>query len=442
MAKLVYDSTGRLLFTEEMKREYTILFPMMLPLHFKMLERIFNKHGYKTELLSTTGRKIVDEGLRNVHNDTCYPALLVIGQLLDAVNSGKYDIHKIALMITQTGGGCRASNYISLLRKALIKNGLEFIPVVSLNFVGLEKNPGWKITPAMFKDMIVGVCYADVMVWLANQVRPYEQTPGDTDRLTDKWLLYLCRTDFRILEYNKNLQQIVSDFEKIPVYQKTLPKVGIVGEVFIKFAPLGNNNLEAFLRREGCEVVISGLLDMVLFMADHNIVETELYGMRYGRYLIYAAAKAFMRSVQNGIIKAIKRSRFTPPEQFEVTKENSAGYVSPGNKMGEGWLLTAEMLELLHMGVNNIVCAQPFGCLPNHIVGKGMIRKLRNAHPEANIVAVDYDPGATAVNQENRLKLMLSSARRALEDVEQTVTLQAAKQAVTQESNERELLTV
>ncbi|MDR0987247.1 MAG: 2-hydroxyacyl-CoA dehydratase [Ruminococcus sp.] len=410
MAELVYNE-GRLLFTEEMKKEYTILIPMMLPLHFKMLEQIFNSHGYHSELLYTTGRKVVDEGLRNVHNDTCYPALLVIGQLMDALLSGKYDIHKVALMITQTGGGCRASNYISLLRKALIKHGLEFVPVVSLNFVGLEKNPGWKITPGMFKDMIVGICYADLMVWLANQVRPYEVNPGETDALCERWLRYLCETDFKIHEYRKNLPQIVKDFEDIAYIPSDKPKVGIVGEVYIKFAPLGNNNLEEFLRKEGCEVVITGLLDMILFMADHNIVETELYRMNYLKYIVYAGAKWFMRRVQNGIIKAVKNSRFTPPGKFEETKANSEGYVSPGNKMGEGWLLTAEMLELLHSGVNNIVCAQPFGCLPNHIVGKGMIRKIRNAHPEANIVAVDYDPGATAVNQENRLKLMLSTAR-------------------------------
>jgi predicted nucleotide-binding protein (sugar kinase/HSP70/actin superfamily) len=413
MANLVYEN-GRLIFTEEMKREYTILIPMMLPLHFKMLESIFCQHGYKAELLYTTGRRVVDEGLRNVHNDTCYPALLVIGQLIEALKSGKYDIHKTALMITQTGGGCRASNYISLLRKALIKNGLEFVPVVSLNFVGLERNPGWRITPGMFKDMIVGICYADVMVWLSNQVRPYENNPGDTERLTDKWLSYLCSTQFKIAEYSKNLRKIVDDYAAIPVTLSKKPKVGIVGEVYIKFAPLGNNNLEEFLRKEDCEVVITGLLDMILFMADHNIVETQLYRMNYKKYVAYAAVKVFMRSVQNGIIKAIKRSRFNPPGHFEETKANSAGYVSPGNKMGEGWLLTAEMLELLHNGVNNIVCAQPFGCLPNHIVGKGMIRKIRNAHPEANIVAVDYDPGATAVNQENRIKLMLSTARNEL----------------------------
>ncbi|MDR0974221.1 MAG: 2-hydroxyacyl-CoA dehydratase [Ruminococcus sp.] len=434
MAELVYDN-GRLLFTEEMRKEYTILIPMMLPLHFKMLEQIFNSHGYKAELLYTTGRKVVDEGLRNVHNDTCYPALLVIGQLIDALRSGKYDKRKVALMITQTGGGCRASNYISLLRKALIKNGLEYVPVVSLNFVGLERNPGWKITPSMFKDMIVGICYADLMVWLANQVRPYEQTPGITDRLCERWTKYLCETDFKLTEYRKNLTQIVKDFESIPYTPKDLPKVGIVGEVYIKFAPLGNNNLEQFLRKEGCEVVITGLLDMVLFMADHNIVETELYKMNYGKYIVYAGAKVFMRRVQNGIIKAVKSSRFTPPGKFEDTKANSEGYVSPGNKMGEGWLLTAEMLELLHSGVNNIVCAQPFGCLPNHIVGKGMIRKIRNAHPEANIVAVDYDPGATAVNQENRLKLMLSTARG-------SSTLASPKAPSAQKEDENTPLTV
>ncbi|MDR0947493.1 MAG: 2-hydroxyacyl-CoA dehydratase [Ruminococcus sp.] len=415
MAELVYDNAGRLLFTEEMKHEYTVLMPMMLPLHFKMLESIFNRNGIHAELLETTGRRIVDEGLRNVHNDTCYPALLVIGQMIDALKSGNYDLHKTALMITQTGGGCRASNYIHLLRKALINNGLEYVPVISLNFSNMEKNPGFVITAPMFKDMIVGICYGDFLVWIGNQVRPYENNKGDTDKLIDKWKTYLCDTHFKIAEYSKNLKKILKEFEEIPVTIVPKVKVGIVGEVYIKFAPLGNNNLEDFLRREDCEVVITGLLDMILFMADHHIVDTQLYHMKYKRFFVSEAIKIFMRGVQDQIIKVIKKSRFTPPGRFEVTKSNSKGYVSPGNKMGEGWLLTAEMLELLHSGVNNIVCAQPFGCLPNHIVGKGMIRKIRNAHPEANIVAVDYDPGATIVNQENRLKLMLSNAKKKLE---------------------------
>jgi predicted nucleotide-binding protein (sugar kinase/HSP70/actin superfamily) len=413
MAELVYTDDGRLLFTEEMRKEgYTILIPMMLPLHFKMFESIFRRNGYNAVLLETTGRKIVDEGLRNVHNDTCYPALLVIGQMIDALKSGKYDLHKTALMITQTGGGCRASNYIHLLRKALQKNGLEFVPVISLNFSNMEKNPGWKVTLPIFKDLIIAICYSDVLVWLSNQTRPYENNPGETDALVEKWKNYLCDTKFKVREYHSNLKKITEEFESIPVTLTKKPKVGIVGEVYIKFAPLGNNNLEEFLRREDCEVVITGLLDMILFMADHHIVDTQLYHMRYKRFIGSEAVKIFMRRVQNRIIKVIKGSRFTPPGQFEVTKANSKGYVSPGNKMGEGWLLTAEMLELLHCGVNNIVCAQPFGCLPNHIVGKGMIRKIRNKHPEANIVAVDYDPGATIVNQENRLKLMLSNARK------------------------------
>lgn len=412
MAELIYNEQGRLLFTEEMRKEYTILIPQMLPIHFAMLERIFNNNGYKVRLLTSTGRKIIDEGLENVHNDTCYPALLCIGQFMDALKSGEYDMNKVALMMIQSGGGCRASNYIHLIRKALKKSGMEQIPVISLNLVGLEKNPGFHITPRMLSQFITAICYADLLMLLANQVRPYENNKGECDRLIGSWINKLVDLNFSFRSFDKLAAQIVKDFENIPYTpDKSVIKVGIVGEIFIKYSPLGNNELQKFLESEGCEVKCPGLIDFLIFMGDHHVVETELYHVKYMKYIASSAVKGFFKMMQNKIIKAVSKSRFDNVTPFEETKKMVAPYVSPANKMGEGWLLTAEMVELIKSGAGNIVCAQPFGCLPNHIVGKGMIRKIRSVFPEANIVAIDYDPGATRVNQENRIKLMLSTAR-------------------------------
>lgn len=414
MAELVYNEQGRLLFTEEMRREYTILIPQMLPVHFTLLEKIFNNHGYKVKLLTSTGRKIIDEGLRNVHNDTCYPALLVIGQMMDALKSGEYDLNKTALMITQTGGGCRASNYINLLRKALKNNGMEQIPVVSLNLSNLEKNPGFKLSVKLLYELVIAICYGDLLTWIANQVRPYENNKGECDRIIGTWIDRLMERGFALTAFKSNIRGILKDFAAVPYTPSEKVRVGIVGEIYIKYAPLGNNCLEEFLRSEDAEVVVPGLLDFILFMCDHHIVDTRLYHVRYKKYIGSGALKIFLRKMQDDIIEAVGETRFRPPSHFEETKKNVRPYVSPANKMGEGWLLTAEMVELIGSGVNNIVCAQPFGCLPNHIVGKGMIRKIRSVHPEANIVAIDYDPGATKVNQENRIKLMLSTAKTAL----------------------------
>lgn len=416
MAELIYNKQGRLLFTKEMKRDYTILIPQMLPIHFSLLERIFQNHGYKMELLKTNHRKIVDEGLRNVHNDTCYPALLVIGQMMDALKSGKYDVNKTALMITQTGGGCRASNYINLLRKALKKNGFEQVPVVSLNLSNLEKNPGFKLDLKLTYQLVSAICYGDILMWIGNQVRPYEINKGDTDAVINKWVKTLCDGHIGMSAFKKTCRLIVKDFESVKVNRVPKVKVGIVGEIYIKYAPLGNNCLEEFLQSEGTEVVVPGLLDFIIFMCDHHIVDTQIYYVRYKKYVASSALKKFLLGVQKQLIAVCKESSFRAPQDFETTKALSAPYVSPANKMGEGWLLTAEMVELVHSGVENIVCAQPFGCLPNHIVGKGMIRKIREVHPEANIVAIDYDPGATRVNQENRIKLMLSTAKEKLKE--------------------------
>ncbi|MEG0597718.1 MAG: 2-hydroxyacyl-CoA dehydratase, partial [Oscillospiraceae bacterium] len=360
---------------------------------------------------------IVDEGLKYVHNDTCYPALLVIGQLIDAVKSGKYDQHKVALVITQTGGGCRASNYIHLLRKALEKADMAYIPVISVNLSGLEKNPGFSISLSFLRKAIFALMYGDMIMNVANQVRPYEVTPGSADRAIDScmdWLL-AGMNEGKGLSYPSmvaNFDQIIETFLAVPVTGEQKPKVGIVGEIYIKYSPLGNNNLEQFLLAEGAEPVVPGIIDFMIFKFYNRDIDVDLYGGKRIKQTVCRIGMDYMKKCQRALIDALNRSnRFTAPGTFDDLHRLIHGYLGEGNKMGEGWLLTAEMLELIHSGVLNIVCAQPFGCLPNHVVGKGMIRKLKDDYPYSNIVAIDYDPGATKINQENRIKLMLANAR-------------------------------
>ena len=418
MAKLTYDKAGRLLFTKEMKRDYTILMPQMLPTTFAMIKRCMELEGYTVDMLTSTHRGIVDTGLKYVHNDTCYPALLVIGQLIDAVQSGKYDTHKIALIITQTGGGCRASNYIHLLRKALHKAGLDYVPVISLNLSGLDKNPGFSLSLRLLIRMIFSMVYGDLVVNLANQCRPYEIESGATDRMVVKWeeniiAQFSKKGGTGKKAFLKNLDLITADFATIPVLDIQKPRVGVVGEIYVKYAPLGNNNLEQFLLDEGCEPVVPGLLDFIIFKINNRSTDVELYGGLKLKKMLANVLQTYIENRQRELIAAIKKTpRFQAPGTFAELRDGVKDYLGYGNKMGEGWLLTGEMLELIHNGVCNIVCTQPFGCLPNHIVGKGMIRAIRERLPQANIVAIDYDPGATRINQENRIKLMLANARR------------------------------
>ena len=416
MAEIIRDpKTGRVLFTEEMKEEYTILAPMMAPIHFSMFEQIFASEGYKVKMLTSTNDAIKDIGLQNVHNDTCYPALLVVGQMLEALQSGEYDTNKVALFMTQTGGGCRASNYIHLIRRALKRNGLEHIPVLSFNMVGMEKNPGFKITPKLMLKLFFAIHYGDALMLLSNQTRPYEKNKGETDALIKKWTDYLNGSIRIFLKLGKNLKQMVRDFADIELTGEKNVKVGIVGEIYVKYAPLGNNNLADFLESEDVEVIIPSLLDFFLYSINHRVEDREMLGIKkFSQFFSMIAEKAMVH-LQNQLVKIVKKnSDFRPCAQFYETKKLVKGYVSPANKMGEGWLLTGEMLELIHSGIPNVICTQPFGCLPNHIVGKGMIRKIREENPGANIVAIDYDPGATKINQENRIKLMLSVARDAM----------------------------
>ncbi len=411
-------------FTAEMKETHTILIPNMLPVHFRLVKRILETFGYKTELLETSGPHIAETGQKYVHNDTCYPAILVIGQMLDALFSGKYDPHKCALMLFQTGGGCRASNYVSLMRKALANAGMEYVPVIPLSLAGIEKHPGFKNSVSMFHRMAYGVMYGDLMMALANQTRPYETEKGAADALCAKWTERLvAELASRILRYGrvkKNYAAIVADFAKIPRDEEKMkhtPRVGIVGEIYVKFSPLGNNGLEKFLESEGAEVVMPGLIDFFNYCVYNGIMDYELYPKTHPFWsgLANRIAFRFLLAKQRDLIEAIKKDgTFRPMTPFDRTLGLTKDFIGYGTKMGEGWLLSAEMLELCDSGVPNIVCTQPFGCLPNHICGKGMMKPIKEAVPGANIVAIDYDPGTSAVNQENRLKLMLSAAREAM----------------------------
>lgn len=413
------------IFTKEMKQTHTLLIPNMLPVHFTLIREILQQYGYKAELLRNDSHGVVDEGLRYVHNDMCYPALLVIGQMIDALESGAYDPKKVAFMITQTGGGCRASNYIYLLRKALERSGYADIPVVSLNALGLDDAPGFRLTLGMTAKFIYAVVVGDFLMCIANQCRPYEQTPGDTDRMVDRWtktVLALWRKR-GVVTYRgvKRLYlQILQDFADIPKLPRAAVKVGVVGEIFVKYAPIGNNHLEDFLLAEGAEVVVPGLLDFLMYCVCNGMDDQKLYGDKPIIGLATRVAYNYLKNKQRDAIDAINaHGVFAPPMAFNNTRALAASYISPGVKMGEGWLLTVEMVELIHQGVNNIVCTQPFGCLPNHIVGKGMMNQIKTRHPGANVVAIDYDPGASEVNQQNRIKMMLANANRAAAEKEE-----------------------
>ena len=419
MAELIYDKTGRLLFTKEMKEEYTILLPMMAKIHFNILKNVFIHYGYKVCLLETEGPEIAQVGLKYVHNDTCYPALLVIGQFIHALQSGKYDVNKTALMITQTGGGCRASNYIHLLRKALVKAGFENVPVISLNLSGLEKNSGFQLTLPMIRRLAAGLIYGDMLMSLDNQVKPYEINKGDSAALVAKWIKKL--TDilagghgFRRKEIAKILDDIAEDYSKIKIRKAPKIKVGIVGEIYVKYSSLGNNNLEKFLYEQGCEVNMPGMMGFMMFKIDNRLEDYKLYGGSKLKYIAVEKLLNYLKELEQMVVNSQIKYGFTPITKYEHTKSLVKGVVGYGSKMGEGWLLTGEMLELVESGFENIVCTQPFGCLPNHINGKGMIRQIKQKHSKANIVAIDYDPGAPRVNQENRIKLMLAVAREEL----------------------------
>lgn len=406
-------------FTEEMKKEYTILVPNMLPRHFKLFLQVFKNYGYKLELLETSGHAIIEEGLKYVHNDTCYPAILVIGQFIDALKSGKYDVHKTALILFQTGGGCRASNYIFLLRKALERAGYGFVPVISFNLGGLEKHPGFKLTVPILHRLFYAIIYGDMLMTLVNQCKPYEINKGESERLADELTVLLAEKmqteGISFKKVKQNCKMLLGRFAKIPRTDEKKVKVGVVGEIYVKYSPLGNNDLERFLTDEGAEVVVPGLLDFFMYCIVSNLTDIWLYGLNKLRRPILNFVFDYLVREQREIIELMTEDgNFTPPTPIKHTMSLIQDFMGFGTKMGEGWLLPAEMLELNDEGVHNIVCTQPFGCLPNHICGKGMMKPLKEKNPDMNIVAIDYDSGASRVNQENRIKLMLANAKAQL----------------------------
>lgn len=408
-------------FTKAMRKDYTILIPNMSPVHFNIAKEVFANHGYKVALLENQGPNVIREGLRYVHNDICYPAQLVIGQLIDAVKNGDFDTHKVALAITQTGGGCRASNYLFLLRKALEKCQLSHIPVISLNLKGMEKNPGFKLTFFMMLQAYSAFIYGDLLMALSNQVRPYEVQKGEADALVAFWNRYLSERFAHNKGYigwamKRNLNQICKQFAAIPVRKEEKIKVGIVGEIYMKYSPLGNNNLQAYLEEQGCEVMVPSMMGFLYYGADNAITDKTYYGGRIISSIVTQFILRQLFKVENMTRQAMQKSgKFNVPIPYSEMKQLNKGLIDYGVKMGEGWLLTAEMLDLVHAGYTNIVCTQPFGCLPNHICAKGMIRAVTERAPQANIVPIDYDPSATHVNQENRIKLMLAIAKEHLD---------------------------
>ena len=410
-------------FTPDMKKTHKILIPNMAPVQFRLMAAIMEQAGYQCELLENCGSQVAELGLKYVHNDTCYPALLVIGQFLDALNSGKYDLDHTALIITQTGGGCRASNYIHLLRKALVKAGYGQIPVVSLNFSGLEKDSGFPLTLTMIRRLLSVIYYGDLLVTLRAQTEPYEINKGETEAMQEKWIgrlreLFLQDRGWHGREVKANMPKIAADFASVPVKRVPKIKVGVVGEIYVKYSPLGNNDLEKFLASQDCEVNIPGLMGFVQYCV-YNFSETaRLYG---GNVLTLNASSLLLNIIgktEKVMIDSLKANGYHAPMPFLELVKQADGVISTGTKMGEGWLLTAEMVELVRTGYENIICAQPFGCLPNHICGKGVINRIRELYPTANITPIDYDPGATRVNQENRIKLMLAVARERMEQRE------------------------
>ena len=417
--KVVSSAYNRTVFTKEMKKDYTILCPQMSPIHFDLLEPAIRSCGYHVEVLQNDNRSAIDTGLKYVNNDACYPSLIVIGQIMDALLSGRYDLDHTAVFMSQTGGGCRASNYIGFIRRALEKAGMSQVPVISVNANGMETNPGFSITLPLLTKGLQAVVYGDVFMRVVYATRPYEKTPGSTNALHEKWrrrcIHSLSRKGTDMMEFARNVKGIIRDFDALPRLNIQKPKVGIVGEILVKFSPLANNHIVDLLESEGAEAVMPDLMDFLLYcFYNSNFKADHLGGKRSTAWLCnmgISLLEFFRRTAR----KALSGSKhFSAPADIRNLAEMAKDFVSLGNQTGEGWFLTGEMLELIHSGVGNIVCTQPFGCLPNHIVGKGVIKELRNNYPHANIIAVDYDPGASEVNQLNRIKLMLATAQKNL----------------------------
>ena len=413
-------SIEKVVFTKQMRKDYTILCPQMSPFHFSILQAAFNSSGYHLEVLPNDNKHAVDVGLKYVNNDACYPSLIVVGQIMDALLSGKYDLNKTAVIMSQTGGGCRASNYIAFIRRALKKAGMEQVPVISLNLSGLESNPGFKLTLPLIKKVCYGAVFGDILMKCVYRMRPYELEPGIVNRKHKIWeqraISFLEGSSVSHSQFKKMCRDMVHEFDLIPISDEKKPRVGIVGEILVKFLPAANNHLAELLEAEGAEAVCPDLIDFINYCFYNQNFKCEFLGFKKNKAAIANWGIKGIEWLRKTANEAFAQSRhFTPSANIADLAKMATPIVSPGNQTGEGWFLTGEMMELIHGGVPNIVCIQPFACLPNHIVGKGVIKEIRRQHPEANIVAIDYDPGASEVNQLNRIKLMLSTAHKALD---------------------------
>ena len=409
----------RKVFTKEMRENYTILIPQMSPIHFKYFEPTVRSCGYNAVLLPPVDKNSVNEGLRYINNDACYPTIVTLGQIISALKSGKYDIDKTAVFMSQTGGGCRASNYVSLLRKALKDLDMEQVPVISFNTAGLEKNPGFKITPAMGMKFAVAAVYGDLIMRVLYRTRPYEKVPGTCEKIVDSWYDRIVENivHFNKKTYRENLKAIVKEFDAVERTGEVKPKVGVVGEILVKYHPNANNDIVGIIESEGGEAVVLDLIDFFLYGMENKRFNFQHLAGSYGEMLVNQMAIKIVEKYRKPMREALRDSKnFTEPAHINEVADSAEEILSLGNQCGEGWLLTGEMVELVNHGVENIVCLQPFACLPNHITGKGMMKAVRKMHPKANIVAIDYDPGASDVNQLNRIKLMMATAHKNLEE--------------------------
>ncbi|UZQ49284.1 2-hydroxyacyl-CoA dehydratase [Clostridium kluyveri] len=426
----VQEDYKKVVFTKEMKKTHTILCPQMSPIHFQFLQEAFKESGYNLEILPSVDKKAVEEGLRYVNNDACYPSIIVTGQLIEALKSGKYDLENTSVIMSQTGGGCRATNYIGFLRKALKEAGMEKIPVISLNVAGLEKNPGFKITVGLVNKSMMALLYGDLFMRVLYRVRPYEKIKGSANLLYEEWVKK-CKENVvngNHREFKENIYNIVEDFDNLEIKSIVKPRVGVVGEILVKFHPTANNNIVDILESEGVEVVVPDLMDFFLYCAYDAGFKYKYLSGSYFNKIIKDSAIKFIEYFRRHMKTALKNSqRFSETSDIRKLAEDASRILSIGNQTGEGWFLTAEMIELIKGGTKNIVCMQPFACLPNHVTGKGMIKELKRIYPGSNIAAIDYDPGASEVNQLNRLKLMLSVAFKSMEN---EVELESCKEKI------------
>lgn len=410
----------RIKFTLKMKKEYTILSPSMAPIHFKILKPILLRQGFKIEIMENEGPEVLQLALKYLHNDMCYPAMLTTGQMLATMKSGKYDPNKVAMVITQSGGGCRDSNYINLMRKAFEKAGYPQVPFISANIWGLELNSGVNLSIKSLLMALAGLIYGDMIMITSNQIRPYEVNKGETDAMVEKWTTQIGNGFFKGKGYSvkaikKNLKAIADDFASIKIEKTPKVKVAVIGELFLKYSAPGNNHLEEFLAEQDCEVFVPSILGFGIYKTNGALEDLRLYGGNKIKKLILQIAMKYMFKMEDLLISALEANpAFVAPERVNDLKKRAEGVISVGNSMGEGWYLGAEMLEFADRGYENIVIVQPFGCLPCHVSAKGMMNKVRRIDPRLNVVDIEYDPGATKVNQENRIKLMLVVAKENL----------------------------